>query len=78
MKAGSHLTTFCLHDCKIHKVPIVNKQCLASYLPRFISITVRIQGAQLVPILHVNTFSISHVWGAMIYILKIFKNVDQN
>lgn len=38
----------------------------------FISITARIQSAQLVPILHVNTFSISHVCGAMIYILKIF------
>lgn len=71
MKAGSHFT-FCLHHCKTHKVTIVNKECLASYLQHFISVTARIQSAQLVPILHVNTFSISHVCGAMIYILKIF------
>lgn len=72
MKAGSHLNTFCLHHCKIRKVTIVNKECLASYLQRFISITARIQSAQLVPILHVNTFSISHVCEGMIYILKSF------
>lgn len=73
MKAESHLTAFCLHHCKIHKVTIVNK-CLASYLLRFISIT-GIQSAQLVPVVYVNTFSISHVCGAMIYILKIFLKI---